>query len=135
MRLPIEYLIRARDDLQAVLTREPSAPAIVYAACESALANVLSAINGCDSAWQADRNRPGKTKLRNLQDTCESSRIHYQDICEWLAGRKESERVSRQILYMICSDLQVSEHCAGPEVSKALRHINAAIGQLNSSGV
>jgi hypothetical protein len=120
VRLPIEYLIRAREDLQAVLRREPSAPMVVYDACKSALVDVFTAIRSLDSTSQTEQNQKSKTKLRNLQDTRESSRIHYKDICEWLAGRNESEKVSRQILYMICSDLEVSEH------------INSAIEQLNS---
>jgi hypothetical protein len=135
MRLPIEYLVRAREDLQAVLRREPSAPMVVYDACKSALVDVLTAIRSLDSTSQTEQNRKSKTKLQNLQDTCESSRIHYKDICDWLAGRNESEKVPRQILYMICSDLQVSEHCARAEIGKALRHINSAIEQLNSASV
>jgi len=135
MRLPIEYLIRAREDLQAVLRREPSAPMVVYDACKSALVDVVTAIRSLDSTSQTERNQRSKTKLQNLQETCESSRIHYKDICEWLAGRSESEKVPRQILYMICSDLQVSEHCARPEIGKALRRINSAIEQLNSASV
>jgi len=135
MRLPIEYLVRAREDLKAVLRREPSAPMVVYDACKSALVDVLTAIRSLDSTSQTEQNRKSKTKLQNLQDTCESSRIHYKDICDWLAGRNESEKVPRQILYMICSDLQVSEHCARAEIGKALRHINSAIEQLNSASV
>ena len=135
MRLPIEYLIRAREDLQAVLRREPSAPMVVYDACKGALVDVLTAISSLDSASQTGQNQKGKTKLQNLQGTCESSRTHYRDICEWLAGRSESEKVSRQILYMICSDLQVSEHCARVEIGKALQRINSAIEQLNSPSV
>jgi hypothetical protein len=93
---------------------------VVYDACKSALVDVFTAIRSLDSTSQTEQNQKSKTKLRNLQDTRESSRIHYKDICEWLAGRNESEKVSRQILYMICSDLEVSEH------------INSAIEQLNS---
>jgi hypothetical protein len=135
MRLPIEYLIRAREDLQAVLRREPSAPMVVYDACKSALVDVLTAIRSLDSTSQTEQDQKSKTKLQNLRDTCESSRIHYRDICEWLAGRNESEKISRQILYMICSDLELCEHCARPEIGKALQRINFAIEQLNSPSV
>jgi hypothetical protein len=134
VRLPIEYLVRAREDLESVLKREPSAPVVVHDACQSALVNVLAAIGSLDSESLATPTRECKAKLQSLQDTCDSSRAHYKEICEWLAGRNESEKVSRQILYMICSDLQVSEHCARSEVGRALRHINAAIEQLNSPG-
>ncbi|MFZ0708530.1 MAG: hypothetical protein WAM53_00685 [Terrimicrobiaceae bacterium] len=134
MRLPIEYLVRAREDLTSVLRREPSAPAIVHDACKNALVNVLTAIDNLDSTPHAEENRECKSKLQSLQDTCNLSRIHYREICEWLAGGNESEKASRQVLYMICSDLQISEHSARTEIGKALRHINVAIEQLSSSG-
>jgi hypothetical protein len=130
----MEYLVRAREDLKSVLRREPSAPAIVHDACKNALVNVLKAIGNLDSPPDAEQNRECKTKLQSLQDTCDSSRIHYKEICEWLAGRNESEKASRHILYMICSDLQASEHSARTEIGKALQHINLAIEQLGSSG-
>ena len=62
MRLPIEYLIRAREDLQAVPRREPSAPMVVYDACNSAVVDVLTAIRSLKSRSQTEQNQKSKTK-------------------------------------------------------------------------
>ena len=133
MRPPIEYLLRARDDLQTILNREPAPPVAVRVACERALANVLIALHNLDSTSHEEQKRRSEPKLPSLTQTCRSCGIYYRDICEWLAGRDKNKETARQILYMICGDLEESQHCARAEVGEALRHLESVIERLNSS--
>jgi hypothetical protein len=134
MRPPIDYLLRAREDLQAILNREPTPPLAVRVACEGALANVLIALHKLDSASHEEQDRRSNPKLPSLKETCESSGIYYRDICEWLAGRNKSKETACQILFMICGDLEESQNCARAEVGEALQQLESAIERLNSSG-
>jgi hypothetical protein len=132
MRPPIEYLLRARDDLQAILNREPAPPVAIRVACEGALANVLIALHNLDPTSHEVREPTSSSKLPSLTQTCRSCGIYYRDICEWLAGRDNSKETTRQILYMICGDLEESQPCAHVEVGEALRHLKSVIERLNS---
>ena len=134
MRPPIEYLLRARDDLQTILNREPAPPVAVRVACESALASVLIALHNVDSTSHEEQERRSEPKLPSLRETCRSCGIYYRDICEWLAGRDKNKETACQILYMICGDLEESQNCARLEVGEALQHLESAIERLNSSG-
>jgi hypothetical protein len=135
MRPPIEHLFRAKEDLQAILNRDPTPPLAVRVACESALADVLIALDNLDSAWHEEKDLRTNRKLPSLKDTCESSELYYRDICEWLAGRNKNKETACQILYMICGDLEESQHCFQPEISEALQHLESAIERLSSSRV
>lgn len=131
MRLAVEYLVRAREDLEMVLEREPRAAAIIYESCGQALRYVLVAIRRLESASQRRNGSSGEAKLKNLRDTCRTSRVYYNELCEWLAGRNQSDRIARQILCMISSDLQRVEGCARPAIARALQHISVAIDGLS----